>query len=203
MSTAASQAEAIPERLDFYRIRDDIARHYNPATAFEVMLVTQIAQAWLCLQFAYEAQRRYFQANDVLEAIAKQFDQYKAITREVTNCERVWRHAMLQLEKTQRQRQHNGPQPDRRPRPEPIAEPLVSRSPAANPVNPTHKPLTAVASAGGNSADEAPPAATQAERPMHATVTGPHREPLPGGHVEVGSEQHRPPGPSAGFRIKE
>ena len=133
MCNATSQAQAAPERLDFYRVRDDIARHYNPANAFELMMVTQITQAWLCLQRAYETQRRYFEANDVLEAIATQLDQYKAVTREVTNCERAWRHAILHLEKTQRERRRNGFEPGRRPRPEPAAEPVGSPSPASGP----------------------------------------------------------------------
>jgi hypothetical protein len=133
MSSATSHAQALPEGLDFYRVRDDIAHQYNPANSFELMLVTQITQAWLCLQQAYETQRRYFQANDVLEAIAKQFPQYKAVTREVTNCERVWRHAVLHLEKVQRQRRRNGPNFPERPRtvkdPDPAPASAISPGP--------------------------------------------------------------------------
>jgi hypothetical protein len=139
MSSASSEAQALPEGLDFYRVRDDLARQYNPAGAVELMLVTQIAQAWICLRQAYETQRRYFEANDVLEAISTQFEQYKAVTREVTNCERVWRHALLHLEKMQRSRQRNGlgsSELRRGPRSDADSESPQSSSPDSNPANP-------------------------------------------------------------------
>ena len=105
MSTAMKTAEAPQEGLEVYRVRDDLAQSYNPANALERMLVTQMAQSWLRLQRAYEVEERYLRAHDVLEAIANEFEKYKAITRQVTDCERAWRHAMLHLEKTQRRRQ--------------------------------------------------------------------------------------------------
>jgi hypothetical protein len=91
--------------LDLYRVRDELAQSYNPANALERMLVSQMAQSWLRLQRAQEAEERYFQAHDVLDAIANDFARYKAITRLLADCERAWRHAMLHLEKLQRRRQ--------------------------------------------------------------------------------------------------
>ena len=131
MSTATTTAEAAPAGLELYRLRDELAQSYNPANAIERMLVTQMAQSWLRLQRAQEAEERYFKAHDVLEAIANDYDRYKAITRLVADCERAWRHAMVHLEKAQRRRQQTGgfsPNARRRPLPEQIAR--------TNPVKP-------------------------------------------------------------------
>ena len=124
MSTAVKTAEAAADGVEVYRVRDDLAQSYNPANALERMLVTQMAQSWLRLQRAQQAEERYFKAHDVLEAIANDYDRYKAITRLVADCERAWRHAMVHLEKAQRRRQQTGgfsPNARRRPAPEQIA----------------------------------------------------------------------------------
>ncbi len=111
-------AEAAPERVELYRLRDEIAQTYNPANAVERMLVTQMAQSWIRLQRAQEAEEKYFATRDVFDAITNDYNRYKAITRFVTECERAWRHAMLQLEKVQRWRQRtdlSSPNARRRP----------------------------------------------------------------------------------------
>src|ERR1035441_10028920 len=108
MSAAVKTAEAAADWVEVYRVRDDLAQSYSPANALERMLITQMAQSWLRLQRAYAAEERYFKTRDVLEAIANEFDRYKAITRQVTDCERAWRHAMLHLEKAQRRRTQTG-----------------------------------------------------------------------------------------------
>ena len=108
MSTATTTAEAAPSGLDLYRQRDELAQSYNPVNALERMLVTQMAQSWLRLQRAQDAEERYFKTHDVLDAVANDYDRYKAITRLVADCERAWRHAMVHLEKAQRQRQQTG-----------------------------------------------------------------------------------------------
>jgi hypothetical protein len=118
MSTAITTAEASPAGLDLYRVRDELAQSYNPANALERMLVTQMAQSWLRLQRAQEAEQRYFKSHDVLDAIANDYDRYKAITRLAADCERAWRHAMVHLERAQRLRQQTGgfsPNARRRP----------------------------------------------------------------------------------------
>jgi hypothetical protein len=141
MSTAIKTAEAPLEGLEVYRVRDDLAQSYNPANALERMLVTQMAQSWLRLQRACEAEERYLRAHDVLEAIANEFDRYKAITRQVTDCERAWRHAMLHLEKAQRRRKQtdlSSPNARRRQLPEPVAE---SEPTAPAPANPAKTPI--------------------------------------------------------------
>jgi hypothetical protein len=153
MSTAIKTAEAPQEGLEVYRVRDDLAQSYNPANALERMLVTQMAQSWLRLQRAYEVEERYLRAHDVLEAIANEFNQYKAVTRQVTDCERAWRHAMLHLEKAQRRRKQtdqSSPNARRRQIPEPgcasaraVTPPAAtsaanSGQPSASPKQPAH-----------------------------------------------------------------
>jgi hypothetical protein len=119
MSTATQAAEATPERIDLYRVRDEYAQAYAPADALERMLVSQLAQSWIRLQRAQEAEEKYFRTRDVLDAITNDYDRYKAITRYVSDCERAWRHVMLHLEKVQRRRQRNN-----------LASPLARRRPA-------------------------------------------------------------------------
>ena len=46
----------------------------------------------------------YFDTTDLLEAVRTRLAEFKAVTRLVTDCERAWRHAALNLEKSQRQR---------------------------------------------------------------------------------------------------
>jgi tRNA nucleotidyltransferase/poly(A) polymerase len=151
MSTATKTEEARPAGLEIYRVRDELAQSYNPANALERMLVTQMAQSWLRLQRAYEAEERYFQAHEVLDAIANDSEKYKAITRYVTDCERAWRHAMLHLEKAQRRRTQTGFSPNARRRPFPEstsaapakpvnAHPELPAGPAASPVAKTGRP---------------------------------------------------------------
>jgi hypothetical protein len=99
---AVSTAESAPYQLDLYRLRDDLVRAYNPATAHELMLITQIAQAWLRLQRAYATEQRYFEGRDILETIATKLNEFKAVTRFSTDCERAWSHATQNLEECQR-----------------------------------------------------------------------------------------------------
>ena len=72
------------------------------------MLIAQMAQSWLRLRRAQEAEERYFETRQVLDAIANDSETYKAVTRYVADCERAWRHAMVHLEKSQRRRQQAG-----------------------------------------------------------------------------------------------
>src|ERR1019366_6495265 len=153
MSTAITTAEAAPAGLELYLLRDELAQSYNPANALARMLVTQMAQSWLRLQRAQQAEERYFKAHDVLEAIANDYDRYKAITRLVADCERAWRHAMVHLEKAQRRRQQtdqSSPNARRRQIPEPgcasaraVTPPAAtsaanSGQPSASPKQPAH-----------------------------------------------------------------
>jgi hypothetical protein len=104
MSSAATTAPEAPGELDLYHLRDSLAQTYHPANAHERMLVTGIAQAWIRLERARELEQRYFEGQDMLAIIRARLAEFKAITRYATDCERAWRHAILALEKSQRQR---------------------------------------------------------------------------------------------------
>ncbi len=102
--------------LAVYRLREDLIRTHNPVGQDEIMLVTQIAQCWLRMQRAYDAEQRYFQDRDMVEVINTKLEQFKALTRYVTDCERAWRHATEALQKAQRRRRTGVPaSPNARP----------------------------------------------------------------------------------------
>jgi hypothetical protein len=94
-----------PAALASANLRDEIAEVLPPANALERMLLSQVTQSWERLQRAHELERRYFKGRDVAEIIRTKLDEFKAVTRYVTDCERAWRHALLYLEKVQRRRQ--------------------------------------------------------------------------------------------------
>ena len=135
MSTASTTAESAPEQLDLYRLRDDLAHSYSPANAQERMFVTEIAQAWLRLERARHLERRYFEGRDVFEIIRTKLDEFKAVTRYVTDCERAWRHAVVMLQKSQRQRRRvDLASPNARcrvPPPDPDPLPVIAMPPVA------------------------------------------------------------------------
>jgi hypothetical protein len=85
-------------------LRDELAQVTPPANALERMLLTQVAQSWERLQRAYELEDRYFKGRDMTEIVRTKLEEFKALTRYVTDCERAWRHALLNLEKAQRRR---------------------------------------------------------------------------------------------------
>src|SRR3974377_2607906 len=84
---------------------EELAKTHPPANACERMLLTQVAASWERLERAHELERQYFKGRDMDEIVRTKLDEFKAITRYVTDCERAWRHALLNLEKTQRRRQ--------------------------------------------------------------------------------------------------
>lgn len=104
MSVAVTTPDSAAAGLAVYRLRDDLVRVHKPANEHEMMLVTQIAQSWLRLQRAYQAEQRYFEGRDILDAINTKLVEFKTITRYVTDCERAWRHATQTLEACQRRR---------------------------------------------------------------------------------------------------
>src|SRR6266496_4756964 len=104
-------------------LANDFNSVYNPANAVEQMMVDQIGMTWQRLQFATSAEQRYFATRDILEVLAKKPQEYKAITRYVTDCERAWRHAILHLERMQRQRLHPR---QSKPAPQPKAAPQAA-----------------------------------------------------------------------------
>jgi hypothetical protein len=118
-------------------LRDELAQVTPPANALEQMLLTQVAQSWERLQRAYELEDRYFKGRDMTEIVRTKLEEFKALTRYVTDCERAWRHALLNLEKAQRRRpretkavpasQRTAPQPAAAVAP-PVAAPLSAEA---------------------------------------------------------------------------
>lgn len=104
MSSAVKTTDTAAAGLAVYRLRDDLVRVHRPVNEHEMMLVTQIAQSWLRLQRAYDAEQRYFESRDILDAINTKLIEFKTITRYVTDCERAWRHATQALDAAQRRR---------------------------------------------------------------------------------------------------
>lgn len=103
MSSATAIAKPAPA-LDVDRLCADFTESYLPANAHERMLVTNLAECWIRVQRARDAERRFFEGRDLLELIDANQEKYKLITRYVTDCERGWRHAVHELETTQRRR---------------------------------------------------------------------------------------------------
>src|SRR6266536_1915019 len=84
-------------------VNPTLANDFNSVYAVEQMMVDQIGMTWHRLQFATSAEQRYFATRDILEVLAKKPQEYRAITKYVADCERAWRHAMVHLERMQRQ----------------------------------------------------------------------------------------------------
>src|SRR5664279_4040861 len=102
----ASAPAREPATLDpAHTLSDEIAQTHPPANGYERMLATAVALAWERLERAHEVERQYFKGRDMAEIIRPKLDEFKAVTRYVTDCERAWRHALANLEKTQRRRQ--------------------------------------------------------------------------------------------------
>ncbi len=87
-----------------YTLRDDLARAHSPANAHERMLITAIAQAWIRLQAAYDLERRLFEKTDPLELLSNDLERFKVIARHISECERIWRRAVEELERAKRKR---------------------------------------------------------------------------------------------------
>lgn len=101
---AATTTQSDDRALEVYRVRDDLARRYNPADQFERMLIAQMAQCWIRLQQSYEVEQRYREGKDMLVVITTKLAEFKAITGYVRDCERAWNRVKENLEKAQRQR---------------------------------------------------------------------------------------------------
>ena len=89
---------------DLYRLRDDLARSYGPANAHERMLVTNVAESWMRLARARDAERRFFDGRDLLAILDSDLAKYKILTKYVTDCERAWRASIREIERTQKRR---------------------------------------------------------------------------------------------------
>jgi hypothetical protein len=109
-----SQAIAIqPEadsvaNLDFYRMRDDFVRAYKPVTEEEKLLVTQMMRAWQHLNDVYELRARLTAEKGLLGLFEEDFEKYKFLMRNLTEAERMWRHALVEFQRARRHRDNLG-----------------------------------------------------------------------------------------------
>ena len=88
----------------FYRLRDDLVRTHLPADQNEQLLVTQIARTWLRHQQALDLESEIFAKSGASDLFLNHLDRFKAITRYVAETERMYRHAVDELRRTQRTR---------------------------------------------------------------------------------------------------
>lgn len=115
---------------------DELAELNPPANAAERMLLTQVVESWDRLQRAHELENQYFKDRDMVEVLRTKLEEFKAITRYVTDCERAWRHALVNLEKAQRRRQRETVRPVDVPRPSEPARPHTVSAVASLPKQP-------------------------------------------------------------------
>ena len=97
-----------------YGLRDDLAEHFKPVSAFERLLLGVAAQALLRYQDAQKLERRLFEKVDPLELLTNQPDTFKTITRHVEACERAWRKALEEIRRAIRQREKTLDSPNAR-----------------------------------------------------------------------------------------
>ena len=105
MSSATKTALAEPAGPSLDTLRDELTEAHKPADGCERMLVTQIAQTWLRMQRAQQAEDRYCATRDMVEVLTTKLAEFKAVTRWATDCERAWRHAVTMLKAAQRRRE--------------------------------------------------------------------------------------------------
>jgi hypothetical protein len=113
----ASIPASEPVTLDpVYILRDEIAQIYNPANAYERMLVTAVAQASVRVRRAQELERRLLELADRPELSSSKA--LKAIARMLADCERTRSLALHQLQQAIRNRTNpTGMSPNARRRP--------------------------------------------------------------------------------------
>ncbi len=157
MSSITKSASAQPDLRETER---DLIRTYNPANAHESMLVQEIAQTWHRLQFARDAERRYFDGRDAVEAMTENPAEFKTITRFVTDCDRAWRYALDALAKSQRRRQREDSLPseaEKRPAIESAPAPsTLSKKPGGTCIIPRPAALPYLTAAAASPARPAP-----------------------------------------------
>ena len=132
------QSAGEPSMLDpVYGLRDELAEHFKPISAFDRLLLSAAAQALLRYQDAQKLERRLFEKVDPLELLINNPDTFKTITRHVADCERAWRKALEEIRRAIRQREKTLASPTARRGSQPPATPPPQ--PAPTPAN-THVP---------------------------------------------------------------
>lgn len=134
-ATHPAAGPSLPASTD--GLRDGIAEHFKPATAYERHLVTIAARAYERYEKALDMEQRAFAKTDPLEMLAKQPDLFKSITRFVADAERGWRKSLEEIRRAIRQRPKTAvpsgarPRQDTAPAPEVPIPPQTQAAPAA------------------------------------------------------------------------
>src|SRR5689334_19731934 len=95
-------ADASFKDAPFYHLRDHLVRIHRPADELEIMLVTQVARMWLRHQDACALEAEAFAVQGLSKLFNEEHDRFKSLTRYVAETERMWRHALDRLRRTQR-----------------------------------------------------------------------------------------------------
>lgn len=161
----APAAEPQPVHLDFYCIRDDMFRAYQPATEEERFLVTQIARAWHRLQRLCDAENVFLDQQPLAGLLADDPERFKTLHRSIAEAERMWRHAVQMYEKARSRRERTSLASPRRS--------FVSTVPTLRPVDPP-------ASGNDTLPEPAAPTAETPEPPPQLEVTKQTQTPTPG-----------------------
>ena len=99
-ATARTPDSAV--NLEFYRMRDDFVRTYKPATEEQMLLVVQMTRAWQHLQEVYDLRAQLTAEKGLLGLFNEDFEKYKFLMRNLTEAERMWRHALQQFQRARR-----------------------------------------------------------------------------------------------------
>src|SRR6478752_5019009 len=91
-----------PQQIDFYRTRDEFVRAYHPATSEEQLIVVQITRAWMHLQEVYDLRSQITAEKGLLGLFNEDFEKYKFLMRNLTEAERMWRHAVQEFHRARR-----------------------------------------------------------------------------------------------------
>lgn len=102
-STAPATVPTVSDsELEFYRTRDDFMRTYVPATDEERLLVTQLTRAWLHLQEFYVFRDQIVAEKGLSGLFFEDYDRYKQLMRNLAEAERMWCHALQELNRARR-----------------------------------------------------------------------------------------------------
>lgn len=103
-TAAARTAPDFAENPEFYRLRDDFTRAYQPVTEEEKLLVTQMVRAWQHLSDLYELRTHLTRGKGLIDLFHEDPDTYQRLTRDLSSAEPMWRNALLDFNRARRGR---------------------------------------------------------------------------------------------------
>lgn len=133
----ASQATALEQpaaatrpALDFDAVRAEFVRAYQPCGPEEMLLVSQIARAWIRLQMYCELEAAVTQKQGLADLLETDLARFNALQRAVSGAERMWRQAIKEFQAARRRSAQCAALASHRPdRSEPSQEVAVPAAP--------------------------------------------------------------------------